>query len=108
MIIGFIIWTVCSLVMVIIGIVTWRSETAVGFFTGVKPPEIKDVKKYNHAVAILWIVYGVGLEACGIPFLYLEQNSAGFILPLCISVALSLGLVIVYVFIERKYRFRRK
>lgn len=108
MIIGFIIWTIVSVIMLIIGIVTWRSKKAVGFFTGVTPPEVTDVKKYNHTVAVLWIVYGVLLELCGIPFLYLKQNDAGFILPMCIAVALSLALVIVYVFIEKKYRFRRK
>ena len=108
MIIGFIIWSIVSALMVIIGIVDWRSKKAVGFFTGVTPPEITDVKKYNHAVGVLWIVYGVLLEICGIPFLYLKQNDAGFIPVLIAAVVLSLALVIVYTRIEHKYRFRKR
>ena len=77
--IGFIIWSLIALLIAGIGIISWRSKKAVGFFTGAKAPEVKDVKKYNHAVAVLWWVYALLLEALGIPLLFLKQNSAGFI-----------------------------
>ena len=104
MIIGFIIWTITSLVLFSIGIVTLRSEKPAGFFTGVKPPEVKDTKKYNRAVAILWFVYAGLLELCGVPLLFLEQNSAGFVPVLFLTVAISIGLVVAYTFIEKKHR----
>ncbi len=104
MIIGFVIWSITSAVMLGIGIWSYRSKEPVGFFTGVKPPEVKDTKKYNHAVAILWFVYAVLLEVLGIPLLFLEQNSAGFVLPLIGTVLISIGLAVGYTFVEKKHR----
>ena len=104
MIIGFVIWSITSAVMLGIGIWSYRSKEPVGFFTGVKPPEVKDTKKYNHAVAILWFVYAALLEILGIPLLFLEQNSAGFVLPLIGTVLISIGLAVGYTFVEKKHR----
>jgi hypothetical protein len=77
-----------------IGIWSYRSKEPVGFFSGVKPPEVKDTKKYNHAVAILWFVYAALLEIMGIPLLFLKQNPAGFIPVLLGTVFISIGLVV--------------
>ena len=104
MIIGFVIWSITSAVMLGIGIWSYRSKEPVGFFSGVKPPEVKDTKKYNHAVAILWFVYAVLLEILGIPLLFLKQNSAGFVLPLIGTVLISIGLAVGYTFVEKKHR----
>ena len=106
MIIGFIIWTLVCLVMLGIGIWAFNAKEPVGFFTGVKPPEVTDIKKYNRAVAYLWFAYGIILELLGIPFLFLEQNSPGFIPVVIGAVALSLALAIGFFFVEKKYRKR--
>ena len=42
-----------------------RSEKAVSFFTFVKASEVKDVKKYNHAVSVLWSAGTVLFEILG-------------------------------------------
>ena len=47
MIMGFVIWSIVFAIMLGIGIWSYRSEKPVGFFTGTKPPEVKDAKKYN-------------------------------------------------------------
>ena len=104
MIMGFVIWSIVSAIMLGIGIWSYRSEKPVGFFTGTKPPEVKDAKKYNHAVGILWFIYAVLLELFGIPFLFLEQNSAGFIPVFLGTIAISIGLMVGYVIIEKKNR----
>ena len=52
-----------------------RSEKAVSFFTFVKASEVKDVKKYNHAVSVLWSAGTVLFEILGIPQLFIRQNS---------------------------------
>ena len=104
MIIGFIIWSLVAVIFIAIGISCRKSREAVGFFTGCKPPKIKDVKGYNHAVSVLWFVTGGIYELLGIPFLFLEQNSPWFIL---IVLAVVLGMIImmgVYIKIESKYR----
>lgn len=87
-----------------IGISAYRSEKAVGFFTFAEPPIVNDVKKYNHAVSILWIVGAVLLEMTGIPLLVLEQNSPMFVPVIFGVVVLIIGMMIVYIGIEHKYR----
>ncbi len=104
MILGFVIWSTVCVILVFIGVFSWKSKDAVGFFAGVKPPRVSDVKKYNHSVAILWFVYAILMEITGIPLLFLEQNSAGFVPVILIVVVITIGLVIVYTRIEKKYK----
>ena len=104
MIIGFVIWSLVCAVLLGIGIWSWRSEKPVGFFTGVKPPEVKDAKKYNHSVAVLWFVYVALMGALGVPLLFLEQNSAGFVPVIVGVVAITIGLIVVYLMIEKRFR----
>ena len=96
MLIGFIIWSLIALICVGIGIWAWNAKQAVGFFAGIKPPEVKDVKKYNHSVGILWLVYAALLEGVGVPFLFLKQNSAGFVIPYLGVIVITIGLVVAY------------
>ncbi len=100
----FVIWSLASAIFLGIGISAWISKKPVGFFAGVKPPEVKDTKKYNHSVAILWFVYAIFIEVCGIPLLFLEQNSVGFIPVIFGVVVITIALLIVYLQIEKKYR----
>ena len=104
MIIGFIIWSAVSLVLLGRGFWSWNSGKAAGFYSGVKPPEVKDVRKYNHSVAVLWFVYALLFWLLGIPLLFLKQNSALFLLSILGTVAISLALVIAYQKILQKYR----
>lgn len=104
MLIAFIIWSVVAVLFLGIGIVGRKSKGAVGFFTFVKPPEVNDVNKYNHAVSVLWIMAAVVLEIIGIPLLFLEQNSPMYILMIFVVVVLIIGMMIVYLRIESKYK----
>ena len=104
MLIAFIIWSIVAVLFFVIGIVGRKSKEAVGFFAFVKPPEVKDVNKYNHAVSALWIIAAVVLEIIGVPFLFLEQNSPYAILVIFGVVVLSIGMMIAYLRIESKYK----
>ena len=53
MIIGLIIWSSVTLLIIGIGIWSWNSKKPAGFYAGVEPPKVNDVQKYNHAVGIL-------------------------------------------------------
>lgn len=103
MLAGFIVWSVVALLLCGIGVLALRSNKAVGFFAGVKPPEVVDVKKYNHAVAIIWFLYAGVVELFGIPLLFLKQNSALFVVSILGVVMSSIGLAIAYTLIEAKY-----
>lgn len=104
MIIGFIIWSLVAAIFLGIGISCRKSTEAAGFFTGCKPPEVKDIKKYNHAVANLWFISAAVYEVLGIPLLFLEQNSAGFIPVIFATVWGVIIMVVVYLKIEAKYK----
>ena len=104
MLIGFIIWSIIALGIIGIGIWAWNSKKAVGFFAGVKPPKVKDFRKYNHSVAKLWFVYTILFELLGLPLLFFEQNSPVFIL-IGIGVPfISIGLAIGYTLLLNKYQ----
>ena len=94
--IGFVIWSVIAVMILVIGILTWRSKQPAGFFTGVTPPKVRDVQKYNHAVAILWFVYAALFELLGIPFLFLKQNAAGFLPVILGVVVITIALPVAY------------
>ena len=104
MLIGFIIWSSITFLLLGIGIWAWNSGTPVSFFSGVKPPEVKDVRKYNHSVAVLWFVYAVLFELLSIPFLFLKQNHALFVVSILGTVVITIGLVIAYQRILQKCR----
>lgn len=104
MMIGFAIWSIVAVFFLFIGISSWKSEKAVGFFTGVEPPKVTDIKAYNHAVAKLWFVFAILLEIAGIPLLLSEQNSAIILLMIPVVMILIIVMVIIYLRIELKYR----
>lgn len=103
MIIGFMIWSIVMVLFVGIGISCRKSDVAVGFFTGCKPPEIENVSGYNKAVARLWFVSALIYEIMGIPLLFLEQNSLLFI-PIIFGVPIGvIVMMVAYLRIERQY-----
>ena len=104
MIAGFITWSSVALLLIGIAIWSWNSKKPAGFYAGSEPPKVKDVEKYNHAVALLWILYAVLFELSGFPFLFAQQNSPAFIVTILIDVIITIGLIIVYNRILGKYQ----
>ena len=104
MLIAFIIWTIVSIIFLVIGIICRKSKDPVGFFTFTEPPLVEDVKSYNNAVSILWFVVAGVLEIIGVPILFLEQNSPIFILIMLMVVILMIAMMITYIKIESKYK----
>lgn len=104
MIIAFIIWSVIAAIFVGIGISCLNADKAVGFFTIGKTPIMKDNKRYNKAVARLWIVFAVIFEVIGIPLFSLEQNSPRVILLVFAVLIWVIALIVSYLKIESKHR----
>ena len=102
--IAFMIWTIVSGIFLMIGLSCWKSKKEVGFFTGVKPPKMKDVVAYNHAVAKIWFVFAAVLETTGIPLLFIQQNSPFALLLVGEMMILVIAVMIVYIRVEKKYR----
>ena len=104
---GFIIWSLVFLLILGIGVWAWWSEKSVGFFSGVKPPAVSDVRKYNRSVAVLWFAYAILFELLGLPFLFLKQNSAGFLLSVLGVPVISIALMMVYTLVLRRYEQKK-
>ena len=102
MIIGFVIWSLCTLVFLFIAFSCLKSETAVGFFTFVNPPVVRDVKRYNKSVAILWFVFAIVFEILGALMLFLEQNSPGVIGLVFGALLWVIGLILGYLIIASR------
>lgn len=96
MLIAFIIWSGVAVLFILLGISAWNQKEAVGFWTGVKPPKVKDVKAYNHAVAKLWFGFAAGMELLGFPFLTAEQNSPLFLLSAVGMLLLAIIAMVIY------------
>jgi hypothetical protein len=103
-IIGFVIWSAVSLMLLGIGIWTRRSEKPAGFFSGVRPPEVSDVRRYNRAVSVIWFIYTILFEMLGIPLLVLKQNSGGFIWSMLGVVFITIALPVAYNRVLLKYQ----
>lgn len=104
MIIAFVIWSMVSSLFFIISFRSWRAKKEVGFFNGIEPPKMKDAIAYNHAVAKLWFVFAVIFELLGIPLLFIEQNSPVALLIVIGVFLLIIGVIAIYLLIERQYR----
>ena len=106
MILGFIIWSIVTVIFLGIGISCRKSREAVGFFTGCKPPVIENVEQYNKAVSQLWFVSAGVYEIMGVPLLFSEQNSLLFV-PIIFGVVLGfIVMMVLYLRIEAKYKKR--
>ena len=109
MITAFIIWSVCALICLIIGIRARTMSRPTGFFTGDSTPEVTDTAAYNKAVGRLWIRYSIGLEIIGLPLLVLKQNkfSLWWIFIMLGTPFISIALALSYMKVQDKY-FRKK
>lgn len=103
-VIGFIIWLICCLIFVHIGILALKAKEPVGFFAQSEPPKVKDIKAYNKAVAKIWFFFAVGMLLLGIPLIIGGQNSPLIIISILGAMFLSIGICVIYLFVEKKYK----
>ena len=81
-----------------------RSEKPVSFFTFVKASEVKDVKKYNHAVSVFGVQVQFLFEILGIPLLFIRQNSPWAIFLVLGIMFWGIGISVAYMRIEARYK----
>lgn len=104
MIAAFIIWSILAVCFVGLGIFALRAKSAVGFFAGVEPPKVKDVRAYNRAVGTLWLIAALLFELLGLPLLFMQQNSPVALLCVLGIAAWAIGMMVAYFFISSKYQ----
>lgn len=99
----FIIWLLCGLLFIVMGIVDFFAKKAVGFWANCKTIPVENVKQYNRSMGIMFCIYGVVFILLGVPVLWADFP---WILVTMPGVMLeSIAVMIVYtVVIEPKYR----
>lgn len=106
---AFIIWAICGLCFIGMGIFDFfsKKEKPFGFWANADSPsalQIENVKAYNRALGILWLVYGILFILLGIPLLA-GQNTPYILLSILGTMFISIAAMAVYVtVIEKKYR----
>ena len=72
--IGFVIWSLLGVFIIGLGIKDMFSKNPVGFWANTETIKVKDVKDYNRASGLLFIIYGIIFVILGIPLLD-DQNT---------------------------------
>ncbi len=106
MMLAFIIWGILGCFFIGMGMYDMLSKKEVpfGFWANAETLPMENVKAYNRALGLLWIVYGVVFILLGIPLLQ-GQNSAGILITLLGTMFEAIAAMAVYVVvIEKKYR----
>ena len=102
--IGFVIWALVGVVIIILGIRAYFSRKVAGFWANIKPISVNDITGYNRAVGKLFVIYGVILIALGLPLLS-GQNSPFILLSVLGVMIETIVIMVVYsLCIERKYK----
>ena len=107
--IAFVIWGIIGLLFIVMGIYEFHSKKAkpFGFWANAEVTSIEDVKGYNHALGILWCVYGVLFTLIGLPLLD-GQNSGLIMISILGAILISVAVMVVHVVgIEPKYRKKK-
>lgn len=101
---GFIVWLLCAGLFLILGVSCMRSRKQVGFFANVKPPKVRDITAYNHAVGKLLIGFAVVFALLGIPLLWPDS---ALVMISVVGVLLEvIVVVILYLRVEQKYKIK--
>lgn len=106
---AFTIWAIVGCVLIGIGISAFFSKKAVGFWANAKAFPVENVKAYNCATGKLFIFYGIGFIALGLPLLSGNGQSSPFVLLSVLGVMLE-TIVVMAVYstrIEKKYKSGR-
>lgn len=101
---GFIIWCVFGIIFICLAVFSWFSKNPVGFWANADVCEVRDVKKYNHALSGLFGLFGIVTIALGVPLLA-GQNSAWVLFSVIgVMIESIIAMAVYTLVIEKKYR----
>ena len=105
--VGFIIWAQVGVVIIVLGICDLFAKKPVGFWANVETMKVNDVKGYNRATGILFIVYGAVFILLGLPILG-GQNTPLILLSAVGVMFETIVIMVIYsVCIVNKYQSKK-
>jgi len=92
----------CATVFIGLGIYSIKKKTPMHFYAGttVKLEEISDVKAYNKANGIMWIMYGSTFILAAILAVFL----GGMVGAIIVGLSSTVGLIVLLLTYQRIYR----
>lgn len=103
---AFIIWALCGLFFVILGIYDFfsKKQKAFGFWANAETFPVDEVGHYNRAMGKLWIVYGIVFILIGLPLLGGRKSPFAILLILGPMFEAIVCMAVYVTVIEKKYR----
>ncbi len=101
---GFVLWLIVGCAFIGLGLYARSSKKVIGFWANTKVFAVTDVKKYNNAVAKLFIVFGIVFIILGLPLLLNEATIFVFVPSIGVMIESIVAMIVYTVAIEKKYR----
>lgn len=106
--VAFVIWALLGVILIIVGIRDMFAKKPAGFWANAETMKVNDVKGYNRATGILFIVYGLVFILLGLPLLG-GQNTPLVLLSIVGVMFETIVLMVVYsTVITKKYNADNK
>lgn len=102
--VGFLIWALIGAALIVLGIIDLFAKKPVGFWANVETMKVKDVKGYNRATGILFMVYGAVFILLGLPILGAKNTPLILLSAVGVMLETIVIMVIYTVCIARKYK----
>ena len=87
-----------SLILIVIGIMQYKSQKPTGFYTGETPPkaeELTDVTAWNHRHGMMWIIYGAAIVPAFLSGLLIPHEMLAM-LPVALVILGGIPVLILY------------
>ena len=106
--VGFVIWALVGDLIIVIGIKDLFAKKPVGFWANIETMKVSDVKGYNRATGILFMVYGIVFILLGLPLLG-GQNTPFILLSIIGVMFETIIIMAIYsICIVKKYNVDNK
>lgn len=102
--VGFLIWALIGAALIVLGIIDLFAKKPVGFWANVETMKVKDVKGYNRATGILFMVYGAVFILLGLPILGAKNTPLILLSAVGVMLETIVIMVIYTVCIAKKYK----
>lgn len=101
---GFVLWLIVGCAFIALGLYARSSKKPMGFWANAKVFAVTDVKKYNNAVAKLFIVFGIVFIILGLPLLLKTATLLIFVPTIGVMIESIVAMIFYTLVIEKKYR----
>ena len=105
---AFTVWAAVGGLFILLGLYCLVAKKPCDFWANGKQKPVEDVRGYNRAMALLWVVYGAVFILIGLPMLS-ETDTLLMALSPVGTMAITIGAMIVYTqVIDKKFRGGKK